>query len=81
MSSNAEQPGMAITDFSMDFFSIKGKSAIVTGGNSGLGQAYALALAKAGANVFVPSIVDDDGTTQRLIEAEGVAYKLSLIHI
>ena len=38
-----------INDFSMDFFSLKGKNAIVTGGNSGLGQAFALALAKAGA--------------------------------
>ena len=28
-----------INDFSMDFFSLKGKNAIVTGGNSGLGQA------------------------------------------
>lgn len=35
-----------INDFSMDFFSLKGKNAIVTGGNSGLGQAFALALAK-----------------------------------
>ena len=38
-----------MNDFSMDFFSLKGKNAIVTGGNSGLGQAFALALAKAGA--------------------------------
>ena len=67
--------GMAITDFSMDFFSVKGKSAVITGGNSGLGQAYALALAKAGANIFVPSIVDDGGETQQLVEAEGVSYK------
>ena len=35
-----------MNDFSMDFFSLKGKNAIVTGGNSGLGQAFALALAK-----------------------------------
>lgn len=63
---------MGIQDFSLDYFSIEGKSAIVTGGNSGLGQAFALALAKAGANVLVPSIVEDDGTTKRLIEAEGV---------
>ena len=42
-----------INDFNMDFFSLKGKNAIVTGGVSGLGQAFALALAKAGANIFV----------------------------
>ncbi len=63
-----------ITDFNMDFFSLKGKNAVVTGGNSGLGQAFALALAKGGANIFCPSIVDDDGTTRRLVEAEGVRY-------
>ncbi len=61
-----------ITDFSMDLFSLKGKNAIVTGGNSGLGQAFALALAKAGANLLIPSIVDDGGETKALIEHEGV---------
>jgi NAD(P)-dependent dehydrogenase (short-subunit alcohol dehydrogenase family) len=66
---------MEITDFSMEFFGLRGKNAIVTGGNSGLGQAFALALAKGGANVFVPSIIDDDGTTKKLIEAEGVGYE------
>ena len=45
----------SLNAFSMDFFSLKGKTAIVTGGNSGLGQAFAMALAKAGANVFIPS--------------------------
>jgi NAD(P)-dependent dehydrogenase (short-subunit alcohol dehydrogenase family) len=63
---------MAITDFSLDYFSLKGKNAIVTGGNTGLGQAFALALAKAGANIFIPSLMEDDGTTRRLIESEGV---------
>lgn len=62
---------MDITEFSRDFFSLDGKNAIVTGGNTGLGQAFSLALAKAGANVFVPSVTDDDGRTRRLIEAEG----------
>ncbi|GAA1937249.1 SDR family oxidoreductase [Streptomyces durmitorensis] len=62
---------MDITEFHRDFFSLDGKNAIVTGGNTGLGQAFSLALAKAGANVFVPSVADDDGTTRKLIEAEG----------
>ena len=65
---------MDIQDFTMDFFSLKGKNAVVTGGNTGLGRAFALALAKAGANLFIPSIMQDDGTTQKLIEAEGVGY-------
>ena len=66
----------------MDFFGIGGKNAIVTGGNTGLGQAFSLALAKGGANVFVPSIIDDasltDGqaaNTRKLVEAEGVRYE------
>jgi NAD(P)-dependent dehydrogenase (short-subunit alcohol dehydrogenase family) len=64
-----------ISDFSMDFFSLKGRNAIVTGGNTGLGQAFTLALAKAGASVFVPSIVDDDGSTGDLVTAEGARYE------
>ena len=66
--------GYDINEFSMDFFSLKGKNAIVTGGNSGLGQAFALALAKAGANIFAFAYVDDDGTTRKLIEDCGVKY-------
>ncbi|MEV6311448.1 SDR family NAD(P)-dependent oxidoreductase [Streptomyces sp. NPDC051840] len=61
---------MEITEFNRDFFSLDGRNAIVTGGNTGLGQAFSLALAKAGANVFVPSVAADDGTTRKLIEAE-----------
>ena len=39
-----------LNSFNMDFFSLKGKVAIVTGGNTGLGQAYVVALAKQGQN-------------------------------
>jgi NAD(P)-dependent dehydrogenase (short-subunit alcohol dehydrogenase family) len=66
---------MDITDFTMDLFSLRGRHAIVTGGNTGLGQAFTLALAKAGADVFAPSIVEDDGSTGALVEAEGVRYE------
>lgn len=66
---------MNITDFNMDFFSLEGKNAIVTGGNSGLGSAFALALAKAGANVMVPSILPDDPQISDLIQAQGVEYR------
>jgi NAD(P)-dependent dehydrogenase (short-subunit alcohol dehydrogenase family) len=70
-----------ISDFSMDFFSLKGRSAIVTGGNTGLGQAFAVALAAAGANVFVPSIVEDDGDTGPLVEAHGGRYEFMLADV
>ena len=65
---------MNVTDFSLDFFSLKGKNAIVTGGNSGLGQAFSVALAKGGANVMAVSIMDDDGETRRWVEECGVSY-------
>jgi NAD(P)-dependent dehydrogenase (short-subunit alcohol dehydrogenase family) len=64
-----------IRDFGMGFFSIKGKNSIVTGGNTGLGRAFSLALATAGANVMVPSIVDDGGSTRGLVEAHGSRYE------
>jgi NAD(P)-dependent dehydrogenase (short-subunit alcohol dehydrogenase family) len=72
---------MGTQDFTMEFFSLKGKNAIVTGGNTGLGQSFALALAKAGANLLIPSILDDDGTTKDLIEAQGVGYEFMMIDI
>jgi NAD(P)-dependent dehydrogenase (short-subunit alcohol dehydrogenase family) len=66
---------MTITDFAMSWFGLAGKNAIVTGGNTGLGQAFTLALAKGGANVLVPSLADDDGSTRVAVEAEGATYQ------
>jgi NAD(P)-dependent dehydrogenase (short-subunit alcohol dehydrogenase family) len=66
---------MEIRDFAMYFFSLAGKKAIVTGGNTGLGQAFTLALAKAGADVFVPSMMDDDGKTGPLVAEAGRRYE------
>lgn len=66
---------MNVTDFQMDFFSLKGKNAVVTGGNSGLGQAFSVALAKGGANVLAASILEDDGETRQWVEDCGVEYK------
>ncbi|MEM9562581.1 MAG: SDR family oxidoreductase [Actinomycetota bacterium] len=60
-----------IEDFSLDFFSLEGRRAIVTGGNRGLGRAYAVAMAKAGADLYLPTVAPDDGTTGELIEREG----------
>ncbi|GAA5036358.1 SDR family oxidoreductase [Terrabacter aeriphilus] len=62
---------MSISEFGMHLFSLEGRNAIVTGGNTGLGQAFSVALAKAGADVFVAGLDEDDGSTARLIEAEG----------
>jgi 2-dehydro-3-deoxy-D-gluconate 5-dehydrogenase len=60
-----------LEDFSLDYFSLAGKVAIVTGGNTGLGQGYAVALAKAGADLFIVTYDNAWDETRELIEKEG----------
>lgn len=59
------------TAFSMDYFSLKGKVAIITGANQGLGLGYAVAYAKAGADLYIPHFTDDTDEIKALVEAEG----------
>jgi 2-dehydro-3-deoxy-D-gluconate 5-dehydrogenase len=63
--------GNDLQSFSLDYFSLKDKVAIVTGGNSGLGQGYAVALAKAGADIFIVARNDNWTQTKQLIEETG----------
>ncbi|MCK8466647.1 SDR family oxidoreductase [Microbacterium sp. KSW4-16] len=72
---------MHITDFSLDHFSLRGKRAIVTGGNTGLGQAFTLALAEAGADVFVPTLFDDGGETAALLARTAAGYREQRVDI
>lgn len=44
---------MADLNFLKEYFSLDGKVAMVTGGNSGIGRAIATALARAGADLFL----------------------------
>ncbi|WP_088042580.1 2-dehydro-3-deoxy-D-gluconate 5-dehydrogenase KduD [Bacillus sp. EAC] len=60
-----------LNSFSLDYFSLRGKVAIVTGGNKGLGQAYAVALAKAGADLFIVARSGDWQESKDLIEENG----------
>jgi len=69
-----------IQDFSLDFFSLKGKTAIVTGGNTGLGRTFSLALAKSGASLYIPSIIDDGGVTLDLLHTECPETEVEVIH-
>lgn len=58
--------------FKMNKFSLEGKVAIITGGNTGLGQGYAVAMAEAGADIFIPTFGTLEwDTTRELIEKRG----------
>lgn len=67
---------MSLAAFGLDLFSLAGKNAIVSGGNTGLGQAFSVALAAAGADVLVVALTEDDGSTRRLVEAHGRRMEL-----
>lgn len=57
----------------MDIFSLKGKTAIVTGANTGLGQAICIAYAEAGCNVVGVARRSCE-ETQKMVEANGVKF-------
>jgi len=62
----------ALDTFKMNFFDLTGKVAVITGGNTGLGQGYAVALAEAGADIFIPTFGKAEwDETRRLIEKRG----------
>jgi 2-deoxy-D-gluconate 3-dehydrogenase len=50
----------------LDIFSLEGKTALVTGANTGLGQGIALSLAEAGANIAAAGIVAADETGDKV---------------
>ena len=58
-------------------FTVKNKTALVTGSGKGIGKACALALAEAGANVIILSRTEKD----LLILQNKIKKLLSLIHI
>ncbi|MGL5379485.1 2-dehydro-3-deoxy-D-gluconate 5-dehydrogenase KduD [Clostridium sp.] len=58
-------------NFSLDFFNLEGKVAIVTGGNTGIGMAYAEALSAAGADILVTTFDDNVQEVKEKVEAAG----------
>jgi 2-dehydro-3-deoxy-D-gluconate 5-dehydrogenase len=58
----------------LDLFNLSGKTALVTGCNTGLGQAMAIALAEAGADIIGASQGHDISETKALLEKTGRAF-------
>jgi NAD(P)-dependent dehydrogenase (short-subunit alcohol dehydrogenase family) len=58
---------------------LKGKNALITGGDSGIGRAVAVHFAREGCNVFFTYISEDQDAeeTKRLCESEGTACHMS----
>jgi 2-deoxy-D-gluconate 3-dehydrogenase len=59
----------------LDKFRLDGKTALVTGSNQGIGQAYAKALAEAGADIIGVSYQSDFTETEKLIATTGRKFK------
>ncbi len=64
----------------LDYFMLRGKKAVVTGGARGIGNASAVALADAGADVAILDIIDADETVKQIKELgrEAFAIKVDL---
>ncbi|PZN32526.1 MAG: 2-deoxy-D-gluconate 3-dehydrogenase [Proteobacteria bacterium] len=59
----------------LDHFSLAGKTAVVTGANTGLGQGIAIALARAGADI-VAAVRSDATQTEQAVTAAGRRFHL-----
>ncbi|GAB3425163.1 2-dehydro-3-deoxy-D-gluconate 5-dehydrogenase KduD [Niabella aquatica] len=66
---------------SNNLFDLTGKTAVVTGCDTGIGQGMAVALASAGADIVGASIVDDCSATQQQIEALGRKFTYHKVDI
>jgi len=67
--------------FSLDMFSLKGKTALVTGARTGIGQAISVGLAAAGAHVLLLGHRDNLGETKEKIDQIGGTYETILLDL
>ena len=67
--------------FQFDYFSLKGKTALVTGARTGIGQAIALGLASAGAHVLLVGHQDNMEDTQSQITELGGTFETFLMDL
>ena len=65
----------------LDLFNLSGKTALVTGCDTGLGMGMATALAEAGADIVGASIVEDYSAVQQAIEATGRKFTYHRVDI
>lgn len=65
----------------LNLFNLAGKTAVVTGCDTGLGMGMALALAEAGANIVGASIVEDYSEVKAAIEATGRSFTYHRVDI
>ena len=59
----------------LDKFTLKGKTALVTGSNQGIGQYYSLVLAEAGADIIGVSYESNFEETEKMIKRTGRKFK------
>lgn len=65
----------------LDLFNLSGKTALVTGCDTGLGMGMATALAEAGADIIGASIVEDYSAVKAAIEATGRKFTYHRVDI
>ena len=65
----------------LDLFNLTGKTALVTGCDTGLGMGMALALAEAGADIVGASIVEDYSEVKAAIESTGRKFTYHRVDI
>ena len=62
----------------LDYFSLTGKKAVVTGGSRGIGNSTAVALAEAGADVAILDILDSSDTVKQIKELGRESFSIKL---